>query len=120
MDKGAAPHRIPGNEEADRLAEEGVKCHGVPLKPETAEKAGVKRKETRNEATGAKRARRGAGEQHQRTGWFLVTEPDIRQQRLKVKQRIILQEEIIQQIHKSQYTHILAVASLQYDLSTAQ
>ena len=76
---------IPGNEEADRLAEEGVKSHGVPLKAERAKKAGVKRKEMQQEGVEAKRARRGAGEQHQRTGWFLVTETDIRQQRLKLK-----------------------------------
>ena len=72
------------------------------------------------EGAEAKRVRRGVGGQHQRTGWFLVTEPDIRQQRIKVKQRVILQEEIIKQIHKLQYTHILAVASLQYDVFAAQ
>ena len=81
---------------------------------------GVKRKEEQEENTEAKRARRGAGERHQRTGWFLVTEPDIRQQRIKVKQRLILQEEVIKQIHKIQYPHILTVASLQYDLFSAQ
>ena len=81
---------------------------------------GVKRKEEQEEKTEAKRARRGAGECHQRTGWFLVTEPTIRQKRIKVKQRIILQEEIIKQIHKIQYSHILTVASLQYDLFSAQ
>ena len=111
---------IPGNEEADRLAEEGVKCHGVPLKAEKAKKVGVKRKEMEEEGAEAKRGRRGAGEQHQRTGWFLVTEPDIGQQRLKAKQRVIFQEEIIKQIRKLHYTHILAVASLQYDFFAAQ
>ena len=82
---------IPGNKEADRLAEEGVKCHGVPLKTKKAKKVGVKRKGKQEEGAQAERVRRGAGEQHQRTGWFLVTEPDIRQQRLKVKQRVIFQ-----------------------------
>ena len=52
---------IPGNEEADRLAEEGVKCHGVPLKAAKTGKVGVKRKEEQEEKTEAKRARRGAG-----------------------------------------------------------
>ena len=58
---------IPGKEEADRLAEEGVKCHGVPLKAAMAGKVGVKRKGEQEERTEAKRARRGAGERHQRT-----------------------------------------------------
>ena len=35
---------IPGNEEADRLAEKGVKCHGVPPKAAEAGKVGVKKK----------------------------------------------------------------------------
>ena len=53
---------FPGNEEADRLAEDGVKCHGVPLKAEKAKKVGVKRKEMQEEGAEAKRVRRGAGE----------------------------------------------------------
>ena len=84
VDQGPVPQGILGNKEADRLAEEGVKSHGVPLKAAKTGKVGVKRKEEQEEKTEAKRARRGAGECHQRTGWFLVTEPNIRQQRIKV------------------------------------
>ena len=58
--------------------------YGVPLKSAKTEKVGVKRKEAQEENTEAKRERRGAGEHHQRTEWFLVTEPNIRQQRIKV------------------------------------